>query len=584
MNRRHVALAIVGLVLTTTVAYAATTLTAETRGTVPVGASGGPMAGVTADRTDLTDYSINQSAAQINTSAGSLVIDGQDDAYARIDRFEGTWTNISEVDTNGGEIRIAPGDKQMAVVDGGIESLSWRSKSATEADDGTVDFNYSAGSEGNITLGGLEPNRKVAAIDDDSATEAVLDNSTTDASGTVTFELAGQHDVRIRNRPNTLTIRNESSPSQLVTGTQSNPTVVDLTFYFGEGDDSDQIITRSTSDGTLNMSGLPANEDFVVVAKADGYHSRRIYVESLYQQADIYLLPTSAPSVVKLFTLADFTGKYPQDVSVLKVQRGIQGSWETIQGDYFGAAGEFEAILREDVRHRLVILNTNTGERRPLGRITPLNSGAKEIEIQSEDDISLSRTGPIPSVLPTTRALPAGQTDVTVGVDPVRSNLTRWNYTVEAVWPNGTVTRLANDTLQQAGTKSPGLNLTNKSDATIRVSVGWETADGRSMVTTEKFRAVPGYGGFSILDGLTQFPTLFSNPADGAAATSVIALFVAVFGAGTVALKLQPSSEGIGFVAVGILAVFSLIGWIAPAVIFATGVGWTVMVALRRGL
>jgi len=588
VKRLHAAVGVAVLLTAATAAFAATTPTAETRGAVPVGASGGPLAGVTADRTDLTEFSINQSAARISTSAGEVVIDGQNDAYARIDQFEGPYTNISDVNTNGGAIRVSPADKQLIEVAGGIEGVAWRPKSETALDDGQVDFTYNtSGGNGEVRrVSGLPTNTEVAAISDDTATPKIQDTATTDASGQADFDgLDGEHDIRLRETPETLFIRNESNPSELVDGNATDPVEVEIRFFLADDTDSpDQVVSRSTTDGTVNMTGLPKNESFVVVADAEGYESRRIFVRSLIQQETIYLLPTNQPSLTKQYQLTDFTGIYPQKDSVLQIQRALNGSWETVQGDFFGASGEFEAILREGERHRLVILNTQTGESRVLGRVTPLNPGAQEIEIQSRDDIELSRIGPLMTVEPSTRALPASDTDVTISVDALNTDLTSWNYSVELVEANGSTTTLATDSFGSEGSANPSFNLTNDESATLRVSVGWETADGRTLVDTTEFRIVPDYGGYSLLDGLFEFPTLFSSSGDGAAATTMIALFASVFGAGAVGRSLRPSTEGIGLVALGILAIFAIIGWIGYPVVFACAVVWTALVALRRGL
>jgi hypothetical protein len=171
---------------------------------------------------------------------------------------------------------------------------------------------------------------------------------------------------------------------------------------------------------------------------------------------------------------------------------------------------------------------------------------------------------------------------VTVGIDPAGAELTSWNYTVVLERPDGTTQQLASDTLSSGGEASPSFNLSGEANATVRVNVGWETANGRSMVSTERFRIVPDYEGYSLLDGLFEFPTLLSSGAT--AATSMIALFVTVLGAGATGLKFRASTEAIGLVATGTLAIFAIIDWIGYAVVFAAGVVWVALVALRRGI
>jgi len=470
-------------------------------------------------------------------------------------------------------------------VAGGIDGVRWQSKADTVIDDGQIDFYYNASTDGKVTIQGLPANKDVAAISDDTTVPEIQGRTTTDASGTATFDLnSGKHDIRIRETPGNLTIKNESDPSEIITGTQSNPVEVEIRFFLSDDTDSpDEIISRSTTDGKVNMTGLPKNESFVVVADADGFEPRRVFVESLLQQETIYLLPESKPSVTKLYQLKDFTGLYPQEDSVLKIQRGINNSWQTVQGDFFGATGEFEAVLAENTRHRLVILNTETGDRRVLGRVTPINTGTSEVEIQSREDIELSRLGPIASIGPRVGALPAAKTDVSVGVRPAGATVASWNYTVTLQPDSGPAQTLASGQLSDAGSENPSFNITNET-GTVLVEVGWESADGRTMVETKRYRIVEQYEGYSLLDGLTNFSMLFSNSGDAEAATSVIALLTSVFGAGAVAIKMRASTEGIGLSALGMLAIWSVVGWISYAVVFAGAVVWTALVALRRGI
>jgi hypothetical protein len=332
------------------------------------------------------------------------------------------------------------------------------------------------------------------------------------------------------------------------------------------------------------MTGLPIDESFVVVADAEGYLPRRVFVESLYQQQDVYLLPESQVYVEKIYELSDYTGLFPSSETVLKIQRGINGSWQTVQGDLFGATGGFEAQLRSNTRHRLVLLNTVTGERRILGRVTPISSGAEEIEVHSRSDISLSRIGPVVSVEPQVRSLEAadGQS-VTISVDPLSANVTSWNYTVTLVNESGQY--ILNQSQQtEPGSVSPTLALDNQSDGRVTVSFGWETSDGRSNVRTEEYSIVAQYDNrFSLLSGLNRVPNSLSGP-DAGAATTMIALLFSLFGAAAVSTTFQASTEGVGLVALGGLAIFSVVGWVPYGVVFAVTVAWVALVAVRRGL
>jgi len=585
MNRKHVALWVLGLLLASGAAFAATTLTAETRGTVPMGATGGPTAGVTCDcRADMTDFSVNASAAVIRTGAGNLTIDGTDDAYARIDNMHGTWTNISQVDTNGGEIVLSPGDKQLVRVAGSTDALDWQSASRTALDDGTVDFAY-VGSSPSVELGGMPANTEVAAIDSDARFE-ILDTATTDAQGRATFDslAAGTQEVRLRQKPETLFVRNESNTSQLVDGNATSPVEVSIRFYLGDDTESpSQVIERSTTDGTINMTGLPADESFVVVADAPGYLPRRIFVESLYQSESIYLLPETKAHVEKVYALSDFTGLYPKSETVLKIQRAIGGEWETVQGDFFGATGTMEAQLRYNTRHRLVLLNTETSRQRVLGRVTPLASGTEEIEVNSREDIQLSEIGPIISISPQVRTLPASQTSLGIDLRAAKSDVTGWNYTVRYE-DGGTSTVLAQSQFSAATSVSPSVNLTGMADGQVVLEVGYRTGDGRDQVRTVTYGVSEQFENpNSLLSVLPEFKTSLPASSQQAFGT-IVAMLLSVMGAAVVAMKVPISSETFGMLALGILAIFSVIGWVSYAVIFAGGVAWVSMVAIRRGI
>lgn len=106
------------------------------------------------------------------------------DTEVTVDRFNGTWTNVSQLDVTGADLTIDPNDKESVTVGGDADSLAYRDSMAI--DDGTVDFVY-AGTSGTttVTLRGLPANTGLAAVDRD--TNTVLDVASTDANGVITF-------------------------------------------------------------------------------------------------------------------------------------------------------------------------------------------------------------------------------------------------------------------------------------------------------------------------------------------------------------------------------------------------------------
>ncbi len=151
--------------------------------------------------------------------------------------------------------------------------------------------------------------------------------------------------------PNELQVRQARDPYSLI-----DDRTVNLTFY----EDGD-IYTRTTSDGTINTTGLPADSDLVGEAKADGYFTGYFIIEDISKQQSVYLLNSNASSVEVRFTLRDRTGNFEGNGAHLQIQKAINrtGSteWHTVYGDEFNAAGAVTADLEKSQRYRLVLKN-----------------------------------------------------------------------------------------------------------------------------------------------------------------------------------------------------------------------------------
>lgn len=159
--------------------------------------------------------------------------------------------------------------------------------------------------------------------------------------------------------PGVIFIRNETNPSQLVT----NP--VNVTVKFENGS---VVTTRTTSDGTLDMDGLPTTDFIVVIEASQNFTSRTVYFQSIIGNRSVYLLNKTYPTVESRFTLSDPTGEYPTQ-SVLYIKRAINMSGEnryrTIYSDRFGVEG-VTATLQEDVRYQIEIRSPD-GDMQVLG-------------------------------------------------------------------------------------------------------------------------------------------------------------------------------------------------------------------------
>jgi hypothetical protein len=198
---------------------------------------------------------------------------------------------------------------------------------------GTVEFSYSA-------LAGENSLSWEAADDYGTANDTLSQSFTT---------------------PSTLYIRQETNTSELITGTSN------LTLRFFGGD---VIVERNASDGQVDMTGLPATEEIVVVARADGYYSRRAVLGSLYEQQSIYMLSENESAVFNEFVIDDRVGLFSSNQTKIRLEKGItqNGSteWKTLTGDYLGAGRSFSVTLQQDARYRVYVENQQ-GDVRNVG-------------------------------------------------------------------------------------------------------------------------------------------------------------------------------------------------------------------------
>lgn len=148
--------------------------------------------------------------------------------------------------------------------------------------------------------------------------------------------------------PDYIEIRNESNPDELI----NEQADVRMTFF---ADDS--VVDVNTTDGRVNMTDLPVNQDINVEVDAPGYHRRYLHVNSIYEQQTVYMLSENVSSVDVRFTLTDTTGQFPRRTNLF-ISRPITQNgtteYRTIYADEFGAEGVTTA-LAEGVRYRLRI-------------------------------------------------------------------------------------------------------------------------------------------------------------------------------------------------------------------------------------
>ncbi|WP_423745094.1 LamG domain-containing protein (plasmid) [Haladaptatus sp. SPP-AMP-3] len=379
--------------------------------------------------------------------------------------------------------------------------------------------------------------------------------------------------------PAKLRIFNETAPSTLV-----DSATVEVRMLTNETG-AVEVFKRNTSDGVINMTGLPADKPFIVVAEADGYYNRRIFVPSLYETQSIYLLPETETVSDTIFSIDDYTGNYPSDDTVLLVQRPLNGNYKTVLGDYFGATGEFPAELAYNTRHRLVLYNVKTGEKRIVGTYTPLTSSTQTVIVTPKGVTTLEDEPPSVVLHPQVHRLPAlDGTDISVTVREGDQTVTNWNVTASLQNDSSTTTVwIASDT--SPGTLSKSLDLNGHHASTLVVNVTWTTSGGQSATKTYRISLSEAIGNDqSLLEGLAGLAAL--SPAGGArtAFTGFLAMLVTVLVVASVG-SIQPSGEIAGLAGVLTLTGFSVIGFgVTYDLVFVTAVGFLSFAAIRRGL
>jgi len=184
-------------------------------------------------------------------------------------------------------------------------------------------------------------------------------------------------DTKTYQTPENLEIRDETDPESLVT-TEAD---VEVQFFTG-----DEVITRSTDDGIVNLAGLPADESMTIQVVADGYVTRQSVVESIIDQQNVYLLADDVDSVETNFILDDRTGEFPGDRTRIVVEKPItkdgQTTYQTVVSDEAGVGG-YSTVLERDSRYRLSIINEETGQDRVLGPYVTTSSETVNLEVDS---------------------------------------------------------------------------------------------------------------------------------------------------------------------------------------------------------
>ncbi len=179
--------------------------------------------------------------------------------------------------------------------------------------------------------------------------------------------------------PHDLYLRDELT-GQLLDDTNADVEVQ----FFPEG--GDEVIQETTSDGVINLTGLPHDTDIVVRAEVDGYFGRESLIRDLTEQQSMYLLNQSADAVQVEFQLQDVTDDFPEETSRLIIEKPITVGGETnyvnIVGQEFGVGGA-QVWLEADQRYRLRVESPDGEHVRSLGSYSPGTAETINLQIDS---------------------------------------------------------------------------------------------------------------------------------------------------------------------------------------------------------
>ncbi|MFY4814532.1 hypothetical protein ACOJIV_17815 [Haloarcula sp. AONF1] len=348
-----------------------------------------------------------------------------------------TWTNVSNIGAGQNEITVRPAHKPVVRVEDGIQSVSI-TDDISVSNDGRTEIIVDASSSGNLTV----DTDGQGAVAVDAQDGSSIDEGTVQPDGTVRFDIpAGTHRIDLQSAPSTLFVFKESQPSDLISGN------AELRIrFFTEG--SEKVIEKTVTDGTADLSEIPSDQRFVVTVKSDNtdYAYRRIVVDSLSEQQDVYLLNTANTTSVDVeFKLTDYTGAYPGSETTLYIEKpitkdydndgGDETRYRTILGDNFGSTGQFPATLAQQERYRLRLVNGPN--QRVLGSYTAARSEVERITIQ---DIDLERQVIAAATTTTSTTTVNGQRQLTIRYLDNGTSTSRISVTVhERNNPNATV-------------------------------------------------------------------------------------------------------------------------------------------------
>lgn len=358
---------------------------------VAYGLDGGPTV-VTDKQYSITSGAPYDSSTTVNITTennGRATFQSSGDTEVTIDDLEGTFSNFSAIDATAASLRIDPGDKAQATVGGGVTALDFRDGTVN---DSTIDFVYTASGEGRVKLKtNGTTDKSYGLLDVDSG--QTLDVGVADSSGRINFDglESGTHRVRII-KLGKLVVREEGAGHRKINNVRAEFK------FFEDQDDDPVIVNRTSTNGGVDLTGLPVDEEFVVQIKAGNgsttYHNRTLLLPDLGQQDTAFLINKNETTVENRFVVRDATGEFPPSSTEIIIQHAINDSlygaasdsaddgydFENVGGDDLGADEAYVIDLAEGERYRIKVQN-EAGDVRILGAYTPETGGTIDLNV-----------------------------------------------------------------------------------------------------------------------------------------------------------------------------------------------------------
>jgi hypothetical protein len=285
--------------------------------------------------------------------------------------------------------------------------------------------------------------------------------------------------------PAEIKIRNEEQPTQLING----QTKVELTFFGRDG----TVVSKTTTNGRIDMTGLPLDEEFTARAEGADFLNRRIFVESVLDQQSIYLLNTSANAAQIEFNVEDDTGQFQVRESRLLVEKPItrdfdgdgtnETQFDTIAGDTIGNTREFPAALEIGERYRLRVIN-DEGDVRELGSYTvkgPATPVLRIGQVQLETDGRESYAADLETFTEDVDDDGTDEQFVRVEYKDPGDRTEGFDFTVENQETNTTV--IDRDVNQELGTFSTTQQVNSSDRSTFKLNWSGQRAQPNGTVT-----------------------------------------------------------------------------------------------------